>query len=173
MCGSRPALRLPSREHEGVWYPFKFRGELSYTTVGGLLGQELGYASRPTWKRRRRWRLARRNDSDVLVAAVDRDHRSVVEAWSDTPDHRLASVVLRSEIGNDVSVWTETRIQPGGFQLVRLEPGQTSTELQCRSGRMIGWSALMEGQVVNVLHPEGLPTVDMNLALVPLHSIHE
>ncbi len=154
-----------------MWYPFKFRGKLSYAAVGGLLGEELGDASPQTWKRRRRWRLARQNDPDFLVAAVDRSQRSVVEGWTDTPAHRFASVVLRSEIGDGVSVWTETRDRRGGFTWFRLEPGRSSTTLDCRSGRMIGWTTIVDGRTVKVLHPEHVSANDLELELVPLTSV--
>lgn len=157
-----------------MWYPFKFRGNLSYATIGGVLADELGCAaSTPTWKRRRRWRLARRKHSDFVVAAIDRSARPVVEAWTDTPDHRFASVILRFETDDGVFVWTESREQQGGFRMFRLEPGQPSVAIECRSGRMVGWSTIIEGRTVNVLHPEHLPMAEAALKLVPLQTILE
>ena len=156
-----------------MWYPFKFRGKLGYSSVGGMLGGELGYVSRSTWQRRRRWRLARREDPDFLVAVLAGCRRSVVEAWSDTPEYRFASVVVRSELDGDVSVWTETRVQPGGFRLFRVEPGEVSAELQYRSGRMIGWSADVDGRTVDVLHPAHVSLTPIDLQLVALQSVTE
>lgn len=157
-----------------MWYPVKFRGNLSYATIGGILADELGYAaSEQTWKRRRRWRLARRDDPDFLVAAVDLPRGSVVEAWTDTPDHRFASVILRFETDNGVSVWTESREQRGGYKMFGLEPGQSSVAIDCRSGRMVGWSTIMEGRTVNVLQPEHMSTAEVRLKLVPLQAVSE
>ena len=156
-----------------MWYPFKFWGNLSYSTVGGVLADELGYAATSTWKRRRRWRLARQKHPDFLVATVDQSRPPVVEAWTDTPDHRFASIVLRSDIDDNVSVWTQTYERRGGLRLFRLKLGQSSTVLECRSGRMVGWSTILESRTVNVLHPEHLTMSNVGLKLMPLHTVVE
>ncbi|MEM9745217.1 MAG: hypothetical protein AAF945_00885 [Actinomycetota bacterium] len=108
-----------------------------------------------------------------MVAVVDGSQRSVVEAWSDTPEHRFASVVVRFELDDDESVWTETRVQPGGFRLFRLGPGEVSTELTCRSGPMIGWSARVDGREVDVLQGARVPMSRFDLRLVALRSVCE
>ena len=152
-------------------YPYKFREKLSYSTVAGVLSEEFGYASAQTWTRRRWWRLARQKHPDFLVATVHGSQRRAVEGWTDTPDHQFSSVVVRSEIGDDVSVWTEIRDQRGGFTLFRLDPGQSTPALECRSGRMLGWSTVMDGRVVNVLHPEHLAPSGVELKLVSLQLV--
>ena len=164
---------LSSCEHVEVWYPFKSWGKLSYSTVGGVLAEETGYASKQTWRRRRRWRLALQKHPDFLVAVLDRSRPPVVEAWTDTPDHEFASVVLRSDIGDDVSVWTHTYPRRGGVRLFRLEPGQSSTVIEHRSGRMVGWSTILEGCTVDVLHPEHLTPAALEFKVMPLQYVLE
>jgi hypothetical protein len=106
-----------------------------------------------------------------MVATIDGSQSAVVEAWTDTPDHRFVSVVVRSDIGDKGSVWTETRIRSGGFALFRLEPGQSRTSVDCRSGRMTGWSTMTKGRTIKVLHPDHLPGSDVALRFVPLRSL--
>lgn len=155
-----------------VWYPFKFRGSLSYSTLSGVLADELrAPPSTLTWKRRRRWRLALRHNPGFLAAKAYPCARSVVEGWTDTPDHHFRSVILRSETADGVSVWTETRHEHGGHTMFRLEAGQSSTRVECRSGPMVGWSTTIEGRTVKVLHPERLPPDEVALDLVPVRSI--
>ncbi|MEM9518802.1 MAG: hypothetical protein AAGA37_05765 [Actinomycetota bacterium] len=110
-------------------------------------------------------------DADFLVATVGGGDRQVVEGWTDTPDHHFVAVIVRTRLASDVAVWTETRVQPGGGTMFRLEPGQASTTIESRSGPLIGWSTTVGDRMVKVLHPDRLPAADVGLAMVPLQPL--
>lgn len=157
-------------QYVGVWYPFKFWRNLSYQCIDGVLAEELGMSSSPTWRHRRRARLARRNNPDFLVAVVDGASGPVVEGWLDTPHHRFKEIVLRLEVSNGGYFWINTseREHSSMFPVSSNDP---HASIECRSGTMVAWATTIGGRSVNILHRPGAVITEGQLRLVTLDSI--
>lgn len=145
-----------------MWYPGKFWRNISYVSVHGELGDELGHGPR-TWRHRLRYRMAMRRNDDYLVAVPAGCRHVSVEGWSDTVDHRFGAVTVRCGLADDRRCWIETWTERSGATFA---PGDR--RLAARSGPLsVETTELIERTISIVQAEDG--TIDLDdLRLIPL-----